>query len=399
MNFQRKNKICVVVLIVMLVFSINIIQVFAATKTELEQQSKDNEKQINDAKKQQEEILNQMSGIQREVEALNFQISNYENEILGLDNNISSITKDINDKEKELDKTQKDLDEKQKLLEKKLVASYKAGDTSYLDFLLSSDDLTSFLSNYYYIEKLAESDNRLIENIKTTKSTIEQAKASLEESKNQLEIVKETQENKKAILDVAKREKTDKVSTLSEEEKELQKEIEEMQAEDANIKAAIKKLEEEERKKNPSGGKKPNVNPGGYIWPLPSAYCTITTGMWYSKDGPLHGRYHGAVDFGSGGIYGQPVYAVKDGTVATAKNETTSYGTHVIIDHHDGTCTIYGHGIRGSLMVSQGQTVKQGQTIMKVGNTGNSFGAHLHFEVRVAPYEWGNRVDPRNYLP
>lgn len=374
----------------------SVMQVFAATKSELEQQRKANEKEINDTKTQQQNILNQMSGIQKEVEALNMQISSYANEITDLDNNIASIAKNIEDKEKELDKAQKDLEEKQRLLEKKLVASYKAGDTSYLDFLLSSDDLTDFLANYYLVEKLAEADNKLIDTIKQTKVTIEEAKVALEDSKKQLEEVRETQANKKAALDVAKREKTDKMASLSDEERALEKAIEEMQAEDANINAAIKKIEEEEKK---NGNKKPSVNPGGYIWPLPSAYCTITTGMWYSKDGMFGGRYHGAVDFGTGGIYGQPVYAVKDGTVATAMNKTDSYGTHVIIDHHDGTCTIYGHGIRGSLMVSQGQEVKQGQTIMKVGNTGNSFGAHLHFEVRVAPYRWENRVDPRNYLP
>lgn len=396
MNFQRKKKIFIIVLIVLFLLGMSVMQVFAATKSELEQQRKENEKEINNTKTQQQNILNEMSGIQKEVEALNMQISSYANEITDLDNNIASIAKNIEDKEKELDKAQKDLEEKQRLLEKKLVASYKAGDTTYLDFLLSSDDLTDFLANYYLVEKLAEADNKLIDTIKQTKITIEEAKVSLEESKNQLEGIRETQANKKAALDVAKREKTDKMASLSEEERALEKAIEEMQAEDANIKAAIKKLEEEENK---NGGKKPSVNPGGYIWPLPSAYCTITTGMYYSKDGIFHGKYHGAVDFGSGGIYGQPVYAVKDGTVLTAENKTTSYGTHVIIDHHDGTCTIYGHGIRGSLTVSQGQTVKQGQTIMKVGNTGNSFGAHLHFEVRVAPYEWGNRVDPRNYLP
>lgn len=399
MNFQRKNKIFVIILIVMFILGANIIHVFAATKTELEQQRKANEKEINDAKTQQENILKELSGIQKELEALNMQISSYENEIIDLDNNIAEIAKNIEDKELELNRTQKTLDDKQELLEKKLVASYKAGETSYLDFLLTSQDLTDFLANYFLVEKLAEADNKLIESIKETKVTIEEAKVTLEESKKELEVVRETQANKKAALDVAKREKSDKVANLSEEEKQLQKEIEELQAEDVNIRAAIKKIEEEENKRVQAGGKRPTANPGGYIWPLPSAYCTITTGMYYSKDGIKKGAYHGAVDFGTGGIEGQPVYAVKDGTVATAENKTTSYGTHVIIDHHDGTITIYGHGIRGSLMVSEGQEVKQGQTIMKVGNTGNSFGAHLHFEVRVAPYKWGNRVDPRNYLP
>ena len=127
---------------------------------------------------------------------------------------------------------------------------------------------------------------------------------------------------------------------------------------------------------------------------MPSGYTTITTGMYYSN-----GSYHGAVDFGTGGISGQPVYAVADGVVITAKALTTSYGNYIIIMHRDGLYTLYAHGQAGSIAVSQGQYVKQGQQIMRVGNTGNSFGAHLHFEVRTGNGLYSNRVDPRPYLP
>lgn len=174
----------------------------------------------------------------------------------------------------------------------------------------------------------------------------------------------------------------------------MQARIAEKQAEDSRIREAIKAAEEEERRLAQLNGGGNKVSPGGYIYPLPAAYCTITTGMYYSN-----GSYHGAVDFGSGGIYGQPVYAVKAGTVMIATNLTNSYGTYVMINHHDGTYTIYGHGIRGSICVSQGQTVSQGQQIMSVGSTGNSTGPHLHFEVRVSPGGWNNRVSPYNYLP
>ena len=116
--------------------------------------------------------------------------------------------------------------------------------------------------------------------------------------------------------------------------------------------------------------------------------------MYYSS-----GAYHGAVDFGSSGISGQPVYAVADGIVVTAKALTTSYGNYVIIMHDNGLYTLYAHGQAGSITVSQYERVKQGQQIMRVGNTGNSSGPHLHFEVRLSPGLYSNRVNPTTYLP
>ena len=143
-----------------------------------------------------------------------------------------------------------------------------------------------------------------------------------------------------------------------------------------------------------SGGGISNPSTSGFIYPVPTGYTTITTGMYYSS-----GSYHGAVDFGTGGISGQPVYAVADGVVITAKALTTSYGNYIIIMHRDGLYTLYAHGQAGSIAVSEGQYVKQGQQIMRVGNTGNSSGPHLHFEVRTGNGLYSNRVDPRPYLP
>ena len=148
---------------------------------------------------------------------------------------------------------------------------------------------------------------------------------------------------------------------------------------------------------SPSGGTSTGGGPvsnSGFIYPVPSAYSRITTRLYYSS-----GQYHGAVDFGSAGINGQPVYAVADGIVYTAKALTTSYGNYVIILHDNGLYTLYAHGQAGSIRVSEGQRVTQGQQIMNVGSTGNSTGPHLHFEVRVSPGLYNNRVNPENYLP
>ncbi|WP_368236678.1 M23 family metallopeptidase, partial [Anaerotruncus rubiinfantis] len=88
---------------------------------------------------------------------------------------------------------------------------------------------------------------------------------------------------------------------------------------------------------------------------------------------------------------GTPVYAAAEGKVSLA-GWYGEYGRCVIIDHADGSQTLYGHN--SALMVSAGQTVKQGQKIAEVGSTGNSTGNHLHLELRV-----GSRfLDPLIYL-
>jgi len=78
------------------------------------------------------------------------------------------------------------------------------------------------------------------------------------------------------------------------------------------------------------------------------------------------------------------------------KNDTTgnSYGNYVKIDHGNGYYTLYAHIAYGTVAVNNGSSVKKGQVIGYMGNTGHSFGAHLHFEV----WNGNTRIDPTNYL-
>ncbi len=408
-HIRNKKIVAVLISILMVTILGNILVSFAATSSaDLEKERKANESKINEAKDEQNEVRTKMTAIQKEVEELNGKIASYENEIDDLTSQIDETSANIDTMTQELTKKEKELEEKEELLKKRLVASYKAGSTSYLDVLLSSGSLTNFLSNYYLIEQLAESDQKLIDTITTTKNQVAEAKTQLEENKKSLEDARELQENKKNALAVNKSEKNEKVAQLSDEDKKLQQQIEDMQSQDSAIRAAIKKAQAAEEaarkaaaanknngnKNNGNNSSSPSSNPGGFIYPVPSAYAKITTGLYYSN-----GSYHGGVDFGSGGIAGQPVYAVKSGTVILALALTTSYGNYVVIDHHDGTYTLYAHGQAGSICVSPGQSVSQGQQIMKVGSTGNSTGAHLHFEVRVSPGGYNNRVSPLKYLP
>ena len=100
-------------------------------------------------------------------------------------------------------------------------------------------------------------------------------------------------------------------------------------------------------------------------------------------------RLHQGIDISAG--YGHDIVAAGDGEVVLS-SYYNQYGYTIIIDHGGGISTLYAHC--SSLIAANGQTVKKGEVIAKVGSTGLSTGNHLHFEVRVN----GVPVDPLNFL-
>ncbi len=103
------------------------------------------------------------------------------------------------------------------------------------------------------------------------------------------------------------------------------------------------------------------------------------------------GRLHGGVDLAV--EEGTPVSAADNGKVIVAETGYGGgYGNYVILDHQNGLKTLYGHN--SELLVSVGDIVKKGETIALSGNTGNSTGPHLHFEIR----ENDEQVDPQQYV-
>ena len=404
-------------IIIIFVLQFNVM-VYADEITDLQNQQASNEEKLQDAENQKDQITQEKSETLKQVEAIQSEITNYENQINELDNKITDLNNQITEAENQINQKQEDYDSQQELLEKRLVATYEAGETSFLDVLLSSKSLTDLISNYYMISEIAEADMNLMESIENEKQEIEDAKTTLEQSKQELDTSKAEKESKSVQLQSAKAEKNTYVAQLSSEEQEIQEQIDEIteanKALDEEIKqkqAEIERLLAQQRPSSGGGssgsssgsGSTSNggtstgggaVSSSGFIYPVPSAYSRITTYMYYSS-----GQYHGAVDFGSGGINGQPVYAVADGVVHTAKALNYSYGNYVIIAHYNGLYTLYAHGQAGSIRVSEGQYVSQGQQIMNVGSTGNSSGPHLHFEVRTSPGLYDNRVNPVNYLP
>ena len=118
-------------------------------------------------------------------------------------------------------------------------------------------------------------------------------------------------------------------------------------------------------------------------------YARPGDGRLTSSFGRRWGRLHAGIDLAAG--TGSTIRAAAAGTVASSSLEN-GYGNCVRIKHSDGTVTVYAHMSR--LLVRSGERVAAGQQIGREGNTGNSTGPHLHFEVRIN----GTPINPLAWL-
>lgn len=402
---MKKTLSMILGVLITIVLLMNHVEVLAksAEQEELENEKSKVDSQIKEAQEKQEQLEAEKSETMKTVESLITQISSVQKEVDELESKISDLQTEISSRERDIEQKEEEYNEQERLLDARIVALYKSGDTSYLDVLLTSSSITDFLAKYYMAEELINYDKELMQSIKQQKSDIETEKTQLEADKKELDTSLAQTEQKKTSLKSLKNEKEDYVAQLTVEEKEVQEEIEELEEENRKIANEIKEAQiryqkQLEELKNNSGSSSSQSGSGYFIRPVSSGPITATA--YYSS-----GKFHGAVDYGVS--VGTPVKAAADGVVMTTKNLSSSYGTYVVIQHANGLQTYYAHGKSGSISVEPGEIVKQGQQIMLSGNTGNSSGPHLHFEVRKSPYNYSysakaygqdSRVDPLQYL-
>ena len=125
----------------------------------------------------------------------------------------------------------------------------------------------------------------------------------------------------------------------------------------------------------------PLTGSGKFGWPLDGGYVSDTF---------ISDRNHKGLDIAA--PEGTEIYAADEGEVVSAGWNSGGYGNVVMIEHPDGYATVYGHMV--AVYATEGEYVQRGQLIGFVGNTGNSFGDHCHFEVR---YQ-GICLDPATFL-
>ena len=156
------------------------------------------------------------------------------------------------------------------------------------------------------------------------------------------------------------------------------------------------------------------VESGDKVYATGDPEAISITSDYGSRVDPITGiaSTHSGVDISGGrGLGKVNVIAAKDGIVVyPTKNVSNNcvsggstscgsgYGNYVIIQHSNGTYTLYGHLYENSITVKAGDQVEQGQVIGKMGSSGYSTGAHLHFEVRVGNNSTSSTENPLNYI-
>ncbi len=274
---------------------------------------------------------------------------------------------------------QHDYENKMEEYEERVAQMYAWNRQSMISMLLTSDSLQGFFTTLRFMKLVTEADEQALLELEEASVLAEQlssdAKLQYEEM---AALVREADEAMNAIRQQVSmtREELNRVSNSLEisRQKEAQLNRDAQAASKPAAPAATQTVSA-------------HVGTAGFIWPIPGQHY-ISSHFGYR---PQFGRYHYGTDIAA--PQGTKIVAMANGVVTYASSGwNDGYGTVVMIDHNNGYQTRYAH--LSGLNCRIGQSVSAGQVIGYSGNTGNSTGPHLHFEIRVN----GTPHNPMNYF-
>lgn len=420
-----------------------IMDVYAVDKSDVD----DAQQQIQDTQNKIDKLNSELSQLDSDIASIEAYVSELDSTINSIATNISSCQSkidskqaeidaknvEINNKIAEIDSTEVELEEaaaseesQYESMKKRIQYMYECGDESFLDMIMSSEDLSDMLGNAEYVSSIVAYDRNQLQILADTKEKIDNLlvqlqddKANLESQRSELETQKtelvtlqnDLQSQYQLVNDALSTKETMLQQLESQQEyAAVQKQLEEakLAAQQREAEALRQRWLEEVRNAANNGQDADEANKrkleeiglaGGFTWPLPG-YSYITSYFGPRKDpfGNLISN-HSGMDISGFNVYGKPVVACYSGTIISVDVYTSSdnwttkpYGTSIKIDHGAGVVTLYAH--LSGVNVSVGQTVSAGDTIGFVGSTGKSTGAHLHLTL----YIKGVLADPLPYL-
>lgn len=413
--------LCVVTVLASVSFGAYAERDFQAEIDALESKIDANNAKKEDNQKTADELNEEIDALQQQIDVyndqiadLNTQIASYDAVINQYESDIAKLDESINETNVQIDKLNAQISDTYDLLAERMRASYMAGETSTLEILLGSSDFESFLTRLELLSSVAKHDkalvsdlnaqidesNKLVEQLNSQKqeqvekqSAIEEERAKIVDSRAQVQAARNSVDSQQTKLEKKVQSYNTILSNLDQSSAQYRAQMEKIKKEQAEY-DAIKQggMDSGSGSIGDNNGGKSEignypVSSKGMICPL--QYSNVYVSQHYGHNG------HKGLDIctrGTGSTMGKEIRAAADGVVYSAEYHS-SWGYNVYINHGNGVYTRYAHCSK--MIVSKGEQVKQGQVIAYVGNTGNSFGAHLHFEV----YVNGTRTNPEVWIP
>ncbi len=346
----------------------------------LEEQRDAHIEKAEQAQKKKNEIESRIEGLSEEKRAVDEAADEATKAYKDVRKELNATETRIDENEDKLKVLNKDFAVKRDQLAKRVRDIYINGQINYLDVLFGAKDFQDFFTRMDLLKRVIQQDYDLVQVVFAEKTAIETSQKELEKDKTAKEkLVASAADRKKEVekKQAAKQAIIDKMETDRATQERI---INENLAASKEVEQMIRNSRYQPASPALSGG-------GALNWPLGGP---ITSPFGWRVH-PITGasRFHSGIDIG--GDYGDTIHAAGAGIVSYA-GWISGYGYAVIIDHGGGISTLYGHN--QALLVSEGQSVSQGQAIAECGSTGNSTGPHCHFEVRVD----GEPVDPMGYL-
>ena len=277
-------------------------------------------------------------------------------------------------------------------LEHRVRELYMTDGPDALSFVLGTTSFTDILDNLELLGRIGRQDERIAARVKSARDGVADARrrtrvaraeaarveaAAEAATSEQRTVVSQLVASRDALV-AARRDKSTALASIQEDRESVLTEIHALEQQSAALAERIRQAQQQ------GSSAPPIVPPSGsglLEWPVSGP---VTSGF-----GPRWGRMHEGIDIAV--AEGTAVRASAGGTVIYA-GWLGGYGNLVVVDHGGGLSTAYAHN--SSYASSIGQSVAAGQVVSYSGNTGNSSGPHVHFEVRVN----GSAVDPLGYL-
>ena len=300
---------------------------------------------------------------------------------------LAQIQEDLRRERLRLARLRERLAEARVELANRLVQMYKEDAPDVVTVVLEADGFADLLERTEFLQRTSDQDARIISRVRVAKAETAATAAKLDRLEKRAEEVARAIEAEVAQVAAVKGQLVDRRDTYAVARAGKAQLLANTRADRQALEEHVDGLEREQaavlaRLRGSSNVAGPiRQGSGALIWPV--------NGSISSPFGPRWGRLHAGVDIPA--PMGTGIRAADGGSVAIA-GWMGGYGNYTCIQHGGSMSTCYAH--QSSIGVSVGQSVSQGQVIGAVGNTGNSFGAHVHFEVRIN----GSPVDPLGYL-